>query len=420
MSRQLFNKYDQDIIRAEYTNVQPISILNLNNVNKKTTFQVDIGDNFCSSGLQYYITGEYKHFDDTKNYGPKSNVKLVDNFVGYLWSHIEVKKHNKMIDEVENPGIVGAIKGAVSFPGTAVTNGATMNSGFISRYSGGGNFAAVGKLGDLGLGFFSNLNVPIYKGGLEISFTRNTDNDVLYRWKTQKADGTFEDSTLPHIGKVVIKEFILRVPVLEYEENPKIELINELTKINLKYMFNNWQCIQHRNVSGKTLSLDITNIYRNVDNPVFAFVTFQVNRTNDQLKDNSSFDHVNVKNLHFEINGKRYPEEYLDLDFDEGKFCIAYDMYQNNYKNVFGKGDYIPFYTPTQFKDGNPIYCIDLSRQPVNLSGFKNKIKLHVEFTKNVTSATNTTEGTVCNIVVVSNICFVHDILKNIIREDLN
>lgn len=110
----MFSKYSQDMIRAEYKNVHPVSMLNVNSVNKKTLFQIDTGDNFCTSDFPYCITGIYKHQDDTKNYGPNSNVKLVDNFVGYLFSHVEVKRHNKLLDEIKFPGIVGKVKGAIS------------------------------------------------------------------------------------------------------------------------------------------------------------------------------------------------------------------------------------------------------------------------------------------------------------------
>ena len=66
-------------------------------------------------------------------------------------------------------------------------------------------------------------------------------------------------------------------------------------------------------VSGKTLAFDITNMYRNVQNPVWAFVVFQTNRFNNQQKDNSTFHHADVKKLWVELGGKRYPEESLDF-----------------------------------------------------------------------------------------------------------
>jgi len=69
-------------------------------------------------------------------------------------------------------------------------------------------------------------------------------------------------------------------------------------------------------VIGKTLNFDITNISINADNPVWAFVVFQTNRDNGQLKDNAVFGHKNVRNLSTEIDGTRYPEESWDLDWD--------------------------------------------------------------------------------------------------------
>ena len=81
---------------------------------------------------------------------------------------------------------------------------------------------------------------------------------------------------------------------------------------------------QHMKVTGKSVTLDITNIYRKVNSPVWAFIVFQTNRFNNQQKDNSIFDHAGVKNLWIEIIGKRYPEESLDLDW-ENDYYLAYD-----------------------------------------------------------------------------------------------
>jgi hypothetical protein len=45
------------------------------------------------------------------------------------------------------------------------------------------NFEAIGKLSDLGLGFFNDITIPIYKGGFEITFTRNKDNKAIFPGK---------------------------------------------------------------------------------------------------------------------------------------------------------------------------------------------------------------------------------------------
>jgi hypothetical protein len=88
-------------------------------------------------------------------------------------------------------------------------------------------------------------------------------------------------------------------------------------------------------VTGKTLNLDITNLYRHMTNPVWEFVAFQTNRLNNQLKDHSTFDHSSVKNIWSEISGKRYPRESWHLDFDNDYYSLAYDAFQEYKKSHY-------------------------------------------------------------------------------------
>jgi len=186
-----------------------------------------------------------------------------------------------------------------------------------------------------------------------------------------------------------------------YSSEAKTNLINDLFKENYIFQFKKWQCIQHMKVTGKSLTFDITNIYRNVLNPVWAFVVFQTNRFNNQQKDNSTFDHADVKNLWVELGGKRYPEESLDLDWDNDHYCLAYNDFQDYKKSFVRTTDSIPYIGKKDFKNLYPIYSIDLSDQPQKISDVKSNIILHVEFNKHIPEPTGTDEGTVCYIVVV-------------------
>jgi len=53
------------------------------------------------------------------------------------------------------------------YPGLNVYIGEAMNSGFKTTAQEDTPFEALGKLGDLGLGFFNDTNILIDKGGLE-------------------------------------------------------------------------------------------------------------------------------------------------------------------------------------------------------------------------------------------------------------
>ena len=88
--------------------------------------------------------------------------------------------------------------------------------------------------------------------------------------------------------------------------------------------------------------MDITNIYKTIYNPVWVFVVFQSNRSNSQLKENSIFNHVIVKNIWIEIDKIRYPKEFLDLDWDNNNYVLVYDAFQD-FKNTYFKTDSIPF-----------------------------------------------------------------------------
>jgi hypothetical protein len=394
-----------EIERAEYKHFYPLSTLHLNEPNKKTEFNIDFGDGFCTSKFQFYISGKLTKSDGT-NYDNKANIKLINNFVPYLFSKIEVRKHNKLIEEIECPGQLSTIKGTITYSKADSVSQTGFESDFKSK------FECIGNLSHFGLGFFENVNIPIYKGGFNITFVRSEDNDAIFRWKTKKTDGSFDDTTLPAEGKITIDEFFIRVPIISYKTTSKIQLINEITKKEkLSFHFNHWQCIEQKNITGKTYSFDITNIYRNIYNPKFIIVGFQKGRLNDQQYDTSIFDHMHVKNIRVKLNGHYYPDELLNLDIDGEKYRIIYQMYQD-YKKVYYDSNNM-YYNPKEFIDNRTLYVIDTTKTPVNISGSKNDIIINMDFEYDIqlTSKTN------CYVVVVSERLLEYNVIKNDILE---
>ena len=161
-----------------------------------------------------------------------------------------------------------------------------------------------------------------------------------------------------------------------------------MIKNNYFFQFKKWQCIQHTKVTGKILNIDITNIYRNAGSLV---VIFQTNPANSQPKDNSIFDHENVRNLWMEIGGKRYLKESWDLDSDNNDYCLAYDVFQD-FKRTGIKTDSLLYVDIIYFKNKYPMYSVDLSDQPQSISGAKSNVILHVDFNK---APIGTDEGTI-------------------------
>lgn len=91
----------------------------------------------------------------------------------------------------------------------------------------------------MAFGFFNDITIPIYKGGFEITFTRNNDNNAIYWWKSLK-DGKEDAASLPGEGKVIIDNFYLRVPIIEFNSETIINLINDLFKVHYVFQFKKW------------------------------------------------------------------------------------------------------------------------------------------------------------------------------------
>ena len=116
------------------------------------------------------------------------------------------------------------------------------------------------------------------------------------------------------------------------------------------------------------------------------------------------------------MGGKRYPDESLDLDWDNDHYSLAYGSFQD-YKRTFIKIDSIPYIGKKYFKNLYSIYSVDLSDQTQKISDTTSNIILHVDFNKHIPEPTGTDEGTVCYIFVVSKYLLLYEPTKNKITE---
>ncbi|KAE9521780.1 hypothetical protein AGLY_017831 [Aphis glycines] len=317
--------------------------------------------------------------EQDKIYGPTSlsnlnsanqittfNIKEENSFLNIKKSKYQLSGRVLQADDtIDNVGRCSLIKGTISY--SADLSGPTINCGFQSK--------------------FTDIQYPVYKGEFEISFLRHSDGDALFREKNDKNE----------------------LPSAVYDDMNKIKLINELTSLSQRneymFIFKSWQCIEDRNITGKTLTKDITNMYKNVHNPLFAIVAFQTDKLDNQLRDPIQFNNCNLNNICLDIDSMRYPEELLNLDFKNEKFNIAYDMLMD-YKNIHNRLHRdlsLMYVTPQQFKDTRPFF----------ISGPKTSIVLHADFNEDVST------NTICYICLVSGTEFFYDFANNTIRENI-
>lgn len=65
---------------------------------------IDDDDTISMSRCQFFISESFLKKSDGTKFPAGSNIKLVDNFAPYLFSKIKIKKHNHLIEEVDQPG----------------------------------------------------------------------------------------------------------------------------------------------------------------------------------------------------------------------------------------------------------------------------------------------------------------------------
>jgi len=409
----ILNKYDNNIISCQYESYIPQHTSELNKPNRNTTIIIDGKDKFLNiKKSKLHISFNCLQEDDS-NYPEKSNVQISDNGGAFMFQKISIKLGNKILDEIEFVGRASTIKGFMSY---AIDEyGTTENSGFLSCFEGGGRGELIIPLSNLGLGSMEDIKCPLYNTRFELIFTRNTDDDVLFLTKNTQATASTQDIKAKS-GKINILELKVLVPTIEYDEISKIQIINELMKLsqqkNCILAFKKCQCIEVRNIIGKNIKLDLTNNYRNDNPPLFGVFCFQKNKLDNQSSNASNFDNCSVVNYSFEINGRKYPKEMQNLDFNDLKYCQAYED-SMEYKLTYYKTheEYPSMYlSKKDFKNNRTFFVVNLTRQQDSVVP-NSKVILNVDFGETLP------DKTICYILLISRVVFTYDIERGIIDE---
>ncbi|KAL4083760.1 hypothetical protein QTP88_029076 [Uroleucon formosanum] len=354
----IFKKYDPFIERYQTKTWIPTNNTQLNTPNKDTIFKINNNDNFLDiKRTKFYINGRYLQ-KDGKEYPKDSKIQLIDNPIPSLFSKVVVKIRGKTINEIEYVGRVSTIKGVISY--SLDLNGPTINSGFKYRC------------------------------------------DALLK---KDIAGTAD-------GKIIIDEFTIKTQIIEYNPLQKVLLINELNKISLEKMYTinckAWQCIEERNITGKTIKINLSNQYRSEKHPVFCGFVFQTNKLNTQDHDPGEFDHCKLRNYRFEINGISYPAERQDEDFNNNKFCQSYED-SMVYKLTYHKNTQelpLMYDDSIDFKNYRSIFLTKTAYHPINISANKKNIILHIELHEDIP------KDTICYIFFIREDEFLFDMEK--------
>ena len=126
------------------------------------------------------------------------------------------------------------------------------------------------------------------------------------------------------------------------------------------------------------------------EKPRFIIVGFQTAKDDDQTKNPSMFDHVNLRNAYVILNSDRYPMVDYNLSFSNQKFSRVYGDAALFGVKLFGMDELITQSktTPGDYKTLYPLFTFDVSKQKEKLKFSVVDIQIKANFTENVTANT--------------------------------
>ena len=122
----------------------------------------------------------------------------------------------------------------------------------------------------------------------------------------------------------------------------------------------------------------------------FIIVGFQTDKSDNQEHNPSTFDNVNVRNIHAMLNKNRYPMLDYNLSFPAQQFSRAYGDASEFRSKFFNMDELIsnPNFTPSEYKSLYPLFLFDVSKQSEKLKYSTTDIQIKMEFNENVPAGT--------------------------------
>lgn len=110
------------------------------------------------------------------------------------------------------------------------------------------------------------------------------------------------------------------------------------------------------------------------------------------------------------LNGERFPYDNINIDFDNNRYAILYDMYarfQQVYYHQVGE----PLLSPELFKGYYPLVGIDCSHQSDKIH--KSSVEIKIEFT----TKNPIPDGTTAYCLVLHDKVFHYSPLTKLVRQ---
>ena len=316
-------------------------------------------------------------------YANDDRITLTNNGLMHLFKRIRYDLSGQEIENVAYPGQVTTMLGLLKYPDdfskskelnqlwykdttdAAVLDGDNTNVGFkirqeyiIKSSNPSGTFSFRIPLKHI-FGFCEDYDKVVYGLKHTLTLTRNDNNDAIFR--AVAAEGQITLSK--------ISWFMPHVTPADKDTMELYKIIGRKEKIPVGYRM--IQCDSAAIPETTSFSWRLS-VKSSPEVPRFIIVGFQTAKSNDQLKNPSLFDNVDVSNIYVMLNSMRYPTADYNISFTKQQFSGVYGDVAEFRTKFFNMNELLsnPNITPSDYETLYPLFLLDVSKQSEKLKIF--------------------------------------------------
>ena len=383
---------NDDIKSYEYNEYLPSSGSNLN-IPGTISIHIESQDEFYHPRKSYLlIEGDLIKADNTR-YAKAATVALANNGLMHLFSNIKYEISGQEIESINNPGIATTIMGLAKFPfeyvmgvgmmqcwSPATTDGVLVAQGFsrrkdyiILKPEKPGQFSFIMELENM-FGFAEDYDKVMYGLQHKISLVRKGDNDAIYGINAAA-------------GKVRLSKVSWMMPRVHPNDAKRFDLYKQIsTKLEVNIAFRKRQC-NILELPEKISTFDWRLGVRSApEKPRHILIAFQTDRANNQAKNPSQFDNVDISQINIVMNDIKFPARDIIADFPKHKYIQYYRMFAEFTSSYYGLDPLTSsnFVDPITYKEEYPIFYFDVSKQSERLTQSVVDIMVQMRFNKEI------------------------------------
>ena len=397
---------DESIVNYQLYQFYPETGTQLNNPGN-ITITVNNSDNFYHPAYSWLeFEGQVVKKTAGTPYAKTDLISFVNYGILYLFDLIKYALNNSPIETVFNPGLVANIMGLATFPEDfkqglienwspdTSTDIADTNIGFKMRRE----LILASEPDPLGAFRFS---IPLKRifgftddyGKVLYGFIHNL---ILTRSSADANALVHGDGVLD--GKVQLNNLRWMLPRVTPSDVVKFELLRQIKEgLTLTCGFRMRQHIAMTVPKANIFTWRL-GVRSSPEQPRFIFLCFQTDKSEQQGKLNTVYDHCKVSSAHVLLNNDRYPLNDFETSFKKNHFDYLYSDFIGFRKKFYGVDPIISSTCvgPLDYKKQYPIICFDVSKQSERLKSGVTDITLQCRFEDNVP------DKTIAHVVIIS------------------